>query len=55
MTEGQTTETKTRAAGSARAKCLLRWTVDPATGKPVARWTVERPETVTSLALPAAA
>jgi hypothetical protein len=55
MTQGPTTETNTREVGSAPPKCLLRWTVDPATGKPVARWTVERPETVTSHALPVAA
>jgi hypothetical protein len=55
MTQGPTAETKTHEAGSSPPKCLLRWTVDPATGKPVARWTVERPQTVTSLAVSAAA
>jgi hypothetical protein len=55
MTQEPTTETKTLEAGRATPKCSLRWTVDPATGKPVARWTVERPETVKSLALPVAA
>jgi hypothetical protein len=55
MTPEPTTETKTREAGRTDPKCLLRWTVDPETGKPVARWTVDQPQkTVSSVLLPAA-
>jgi hypothetical protein len=55
MTQGAITEAKTREAGRMNPKCLMRWTVDSATGKPVARWTVERPEMVSSPAIPVAA
>jgi hypothetical protein len=44
MTLEPTTETKTREAGRVTPKCLLKWTIDPATGKPLARWTVDQPE-----------
>jgi hypothetical protein len=37
-------ELKTRETGCATPKCSLRWTMDPATGKLVARWTIEQPE-----------
>jgi hypothetical protein len=42
MTHEPTTETKTHETGRATPKCSLSWNVDPASGKPVARWTVER-------------
>jgi hypothetical protein len=55
MTQEPTTDTKTREISRTPPKCLLRWTVDPETGKPVARWTVEQPEkTASSLLRPAA-
>lgn len=55
MTQLPTAEPKTRQAGRPAPKLLMRWTVDPGTGKPVARWTIDRPETVPDLTLPAAA
>jgi len=55
MTPEAITETKPHEADRTTLKCLLRWTVDPETGKPVARWTVDKPEQmVTSVLLPAA-
>jgi hypothetical protein len=33
----------------------LTWSLDPATGKPMARWTSERPEMIASFALRPAA
>jgi hypothetical protein len=55
MAPKPTTETKTRGASRTNPKCTLRWTVDPETGKPVARWTGDQPkETVGSVLRPAA-
>ena len=55
MTHEPTTEPKTREAGHATPKCSMRWTIDPATGKPVARWTAEQPEKTDSFTLKPAA
>jgi len=38
-----------------RPALRLLWTLDPATGKPLARWVVDRPEPVRAVALAAAA
>jgi hypothetical protein len=55
MTPEPITETKPHEAGRNTPKCLLRWTVDPETGKPVARWSVDKSEKIaTSALLPAA-
>jgi hypothetical protein len=51
MPERQTVAAKDRRATSAPQKLCLTWRLDPETGKPVARWTVERP----IMELPAAA
>jgi hypothetical protein len=48
-------ESESRQAGRATPKCVLKWTIDPATGKPVARWTAERSETVAKFGFPRAA
>lgn len=55
MAQESATESKTRETGSVAPKCLLSWTVDPATGKPVARWTVAQPEKAASFTLKPAA
>jgi len=55
MTQEPTTETKTRETSRVIPKCLLAWTIDPATGKPVAHWTIEQPEKATSFSLQQAA
>jgi hypothetical protein len=55
MPQEPTTETKTRETGGATPKCRLKWTIDPETGRPVARWTVEQPEMVADAALRPAA
>jgi hypothetical protein len=51
MTERQAAAAKDRLTTSAPRQLCLTWRRDPATGKPVARWTIEQP----SLELPAAA
>jgi hypothetical protein len=53
MTERPTVEAKSRLTTSTPDKpnLSLTWCLDPTTGKPVARWTIERP----SLALRSAA
>ena len=43
MTERPTAEAKTYLTSSAPRKLFLNWRLDPKTGKPVARWTIERP------------
>jgi hypothetical protein len=43
MPERQTVAAKDRLTTSAPQKLCLTWRLDPATGKPVARWTIERP------------
>jgi hypothetical protein len=55
MTQQPTTKTQTRETAHAMPKCLLIWTIDPATGKPVARWTVEQPEKTQTFVLRPAA
>jgi hypothetical protein len=55
MTQHPIAETEIRQIGLAAPKCVMRWAIDPATGKPVARWAVERPEMEANLALRAAA
>jgi hypothetical protein len=55
MTLEPTAETKNREAGHAPSKCLLKWSIDPATGKPVARWTVDQPERIPTFLLKTAA
>jgi hypothetical protein len=49
------TELKTRETDRANPKCLLRWAMDPATGKPMARWTIEQPEKTANFELRPAA
>ena len=39
----------------ARPRLILSWRLDPATRKPVARWTVEQPAPPANFAMPAAA
>jgi hypothetical protein len=48
-------ETASRQAMSERSSLSLTWRLDPATGKPVARWTSQQPEKVAGLELPVAA
>jgi len=51
MIPESTSETKTHKTGRVTPKCLLRWAIDPATGKPVARWTVDEPAKTTTFVL----
>jgi hypothetical protein len=55
MTQEPTAETKRRETTPSSSKCLLSWTIDPATGKPVARWISVQPEKTASFALRRAA
>ena len=55
MTREPTTDTKCGETDRASPKCLLRWTIDPTTRKPVARWTIEQAEKTASLQLKPAA
>jgi hypothetical protein len=55
MTQWPTTETKASEPGRTTPKCLLKWTIDPETGKPIGRWVAERAETVSVPALRSAA
>jgi hypothetical protein len=55
MTQWPTTETKASEPGCTTPKCLLKWTIDPETGKPIGRWVAERAETVNVPALRSAA
>jgi hypothetical protein len=48
MLERREFETATRQATSARPSLSLKWRLDPATGKPVARWTIQQPEKAAS-------
>jgi hypothetical protein len=43
MSERQTVEAKTRLTIAAPQKLCLTWRIDPATGKPTARWATEQP------------
>jgi hypothetical protein len=56
MTQWPTTETKVSEPGRTTPECLLKWTIDPETGKPIGRWVAaERAETVSVPALRSAA
>ena len=55
MTQRPTSQSKTRESSRGVPKCLLRWTIDPASGKAVARWTAEQAETIAISELSAAA
>jgi len=56
MTQRPTSEFKTSEFSRVAPKCLLRWTIDPVTGKPVGRWTEAQPATTVTISeLPAAA
>jgi hypothetical protein len=48
MTERRTIEEESRQTAHERPTLSLRWTLDPTTGKPVARWTNEQPEMIAS-------
>jgi hypothetical protein len=55
MLEHRDLETPTHQAISARSSLSLTWRLDPATGKPVARWVLQRPQPSASGALREAA
>jgi hypothetical protein len=55
MTELRTVEQKPRQISPGRPAPSLAWTLDPTTGKPMARWTIGRPEMIERLMLPRAA
>ena len=55
MAEQPAIAAKTRETDRVNPKCSLRWALDPATGKPVARWILEQPENAASVALRPAA
>jgi hypothetical protein len=42
MTERQTVAANARLTISVPQKLCLTWRLDPATGKPIARWTIEQ-------------
>jgi hypothetical protein len=46
MTERTTIEEKSLQTARERPTPSLTWTLDPTSGKPVARWTVEQPEMI---------
>jgi len=55
MPEHHEFATAPRQATSERSSLSLTWRLDPATCKPVARWTIQQPENAAGLELPIAA
>ena len=55
MPERRTREANLRETSLARGELRLTWHLDPATGKPVARRTVERPKLTRNILLRVAA
>jgi hypothetical protein len=52
MTECPTVEQKShQTPPELRPTLSLTWSLDPTTGKPMARWTTQQPEMIESLAL----
>jgi len=55
MTERPAVEEKSRQTPPERPILSLRWSLDPTTGKPMARWISEQPEMIARFALRPAA
>jgi hypothetical protein len=55
MLERSIAQTQPRQKGPARPNLSLTWRLDPATGKPVARWTINEAEEIAETALRPAA
>ena len=55
MAQESTTAPKAHNAGISSPKCLMTWTIDRRTGKPVARWAAEQLEKTAALAIRPAA
>jgi hypothetical protein len=50
MTERTAIEEKFRQTARERPTLSLTWSLDPTTGKPMARWTREQPEMIATFA-----